>query len=71
MLSEGLSSLELLSKLRNTLIREDDWQHPAMFEFLDEPHPSPFTLMQDPGRFLFDSHYALVIGNFTAACRLL
>jgi hypothetical protein len=49
---------------------EDDWNHGILFELQDNSG-YPFTLTKDPHSSYFDGRYALVVGSFATAYRLL
>ncbi|KAF4334652.1 hypothetical protein FBEOM_11485 [Fusarium beomiforme] len=61
---------ELFSQLRATLVLETDWQYPILFEFIGSRHHH-LELFNYPSTIFLPAHYALVVGNFASAYRLL
>jgi hypothetical protein len=66
----GIPDMELLYQFSKTLHLEDEWHLGVLFEFQAFEYLD-FDLIQDPRCSFYGGHYALVVGNFAAAYRLL
>ncbi|KAI6774853.1 hypothetical protein HG530_001611 [Fusarium avenaceum] len=61
---------ELIYELSKTLLLDNDWHYEVIFEF-QAARDVGFSLIEDPHRSYFKGQYALVVGNFATAYRLL